>query len=89
MAKVYQLLIDGGVYNGKRYLSRETCDLFLTHTSNADAICSNAVYSLLKEDDMLFVGTYMGGLSYTPVSYTHLKYLCSLLLMVNGGWLCV
>ena len=33
MAKVYQLLIDGGVYNGKRYLSRETCDLFLTHTS--------------------------------------------------------
>ena len=33
VAKVYQLLIDGGVYNGKRYLSRETCDLFLTHTS--------------------------------------------------------
>ena len=38
----------------------------IEHTSNADAICSNAVYSLLKEDDMLFVGTYMGGLSYTP-----------------------
>ena len=38
----------------------------IEHTSNADAICSNAVYSLLKEDDMLWVGTYMGGLSYTP-----------------------
>ena len=38
----------------------------IEHTSNADAICSNAVYSLLKEDDMLFVGTYMSGLSYTP-----------------------
>lgn len=25
----------------------------IEHTSNADAICSNAVYSLLKEDDML------------------------------------
>lgn len=38
----------------------------IEHTSNPDAICSNAVYSLLKENDMLFVGTYMGGLSYTP-----------------------
>lgn len=33
VAKVYQLFIDGGVYDGKRYLSKETCDLFLTHTS--------------------------------------------------------
>lgn len=33
VAKVYQMLIDGGVYDGKRYLSTETCDLFLTHTS--------------------------------------------------------
>lgn len=33
VAKVYQMLIDGGVYEGKRYLSAETCDLFLTHTS--------------------------------------------------------
>lgn len=38
----------------------------LEHTSGMDAICSNAVYSMLKKDDMLFVGTYMGGLSYTP-----------------------
>ena len=33
VAKVYQMLIDGGIYKGKRYLSKETCDLFLTHTS--------------------------------------------------------
>lgn len=33
VAKVYQMLIDGGVYGGKRYLSKETCDFFLTHTS--------------------------------------------------------
>lgn len=33
VAKVYQMLIDGGIYGGKRYLSKETCDLFLTHTS--------------------------------------------------------
>lgn len=38
----------------------------IEHTSDMNAICSNAVYSLLKVDDMLFVGTYMGGLSYTP-----------------------
>ena len=31
----------------------------IEHTSNADAICSNAVYSLLKEDDML--GRYLHG----------------------------
>lgn len=33
VAKVYQMLIDGGVYEGKRYLTQETCDLFLTRTS--------------------------------------------------------
>jgi beta-glucosidase-like glycosyl hydrolase/CubicO group peptidase (beta-lactamase class C family) len=33
VAKVYQMLIDGGIYEGRRYLSKETCDLFLTHTS--------------------------------------------------------
>lgn len=33
VARVYQMLIDGGVYQGKRYLSKETCGLFLTHTS--------------------------------------------------------
>ncbi len=33
VANVYQMLIDGGVYKGKRYLSKETCHLFLTHTS--------------------------------------------------------
>lgn len=33
VARVYQMLLDGGVYNGQRYLSKETCQLFLTHTS--------------------------------------------------------
>ncbi len=33
VAKVYQMLIDGGMYEGIRYLSKETCDLFLTRTS--------------------------------------------------------
>lgn len=39
----------------------------IEHTADSKGICSNAVYSLLKDGDMLFVGTYMGGLSYTPV----------------------
>lgn len=38
----------------------------IEHVAGTDGICSNAIYSLLKEGDMLFVGTYMGGLSYTP-----------------------
>ena len=33
VAKVYQMLIDGGMYNGKRYFSLETCNLFMTKTS--------------------------------------------------------
>lgn len=33
VAKVYQMLINGGVYDSVRYLSKETCDLFLNHTS--------------------------------------------------------
>lgn len=33
VASVYQLLLDGGVYEGKRYLSEETCRLFTTQTS--------------------------------------------------------
>lgn len=38
----------------------------IEHAADNKGICSNAVYSLLKDGDMLFVGTYMGGLSYTP-----------------------
>lgn len=38
----------------------------IEHAADSKGICSNAVYSLLKDGDMLFVGTYMGGLSYTP-----------------------
>lgn len=34
VAKVYQMLIDGGMYNGKRYFSLETCNLFMTKTSH-------------------------------------------------------
>ena len=33
VAKVYQLLIDGGQFNGKRLLSMETCRLFMTKKS--------------------------------------------------------
>ena len=38
----------------------------MEHSVHENAICSNAVYSLLKDKDVLYVGTYMGGLSYTP-----------------------
>ena len=34
VAKVYQMLIDGGMYDGKRYFSLETCNLFMTKTSH-------------------------------------------------------
>lgn len=40
--------------------------LSIEHTVGIDGICSNAVYSLLKHEDILYVGTYMGGMSYTP-----------------------
>lgn len=33
VAKVCQLLVDGGQFDGKRYISAETCRLFLTKTS--------------------------------------------------------
>ena len=33
VAKVYQMLIDGGQFNGKRLLSMETCRLFMTKKS--------------------------------------------------------
>ncbi len=38
----------------------------MLHSAQADGICSSAVYTFLKEKDLFFVGTYMGGLSYTP-----------------------
>ena len=34
VAKVYQMLVDGGQYEGKRYLSLETCQLFMNKKSN-------------------------------------------------------
>ena len=33
VAKVYQMLVDGGQYEGKRYLSLETCQLFMNKKS--------------------------------------------------------
>lgn len=33
LAKIYQMLLDGGEWRGKRYLSEETCRLFTTETS--------------------------------------------------------
>ena len=39
----------------------------LLHTSHEDGICSSAVYTFLKEGNLFFVGTYMGGFCYTPV----------------------
>lgn len=38
----------------------------IEHSIQENAICSNAIYSLLKDKNILFVGTYMSGLSYTP-----------------------
>lgn len=38
----------------------------IEHSLGTDGICSNAVYSLLKDKNTLYVGTYMGGFSYTP-----------------------
>lgn len=33
VAKVYQLFVDKGMYGGKRYISQNTCDLFMNHLS--------------------------------------------------------
>lgn len=33
VAKVYQMLVDGGVYGGKRYLTQETCQFFMNRKS--------------------------------------------------------
>ncbi len=33
VAKVYQMLADGGIYDGKRYLTQETCRLFMNRKS--------------------------------------------------------
>ena len=33
VAEIFQLLLDKGVYQGRRYLMAETCELFQNHTS--------------------------------------------------------
>lgn len=47
------------VYTGRKTASIE-------HTLHENSLCSNAIYSLYVSNDVLFVGTYMGGISYTP-----------------------
>ena len=34
VAKVFQLFLDKGMYGGRRYISRNTCELFMKHVSN-------------------------------------------------------
>ncbi|WP_259301018.1 ligand-binding sensor domain-containing protein [Bacteroides oleiciplenus] len=38
----------------------------IEHVSGGNGISSNAVYSFLKDGDTYWIGTYMGGLNYTP-----------------------
>ena len=33
VAEIHQMFIDKGMYKGKRYISQQTCDLFMNHTS--------------------------------------------------------
>lgn len=42
----------------------------IEHTEAAGSISSNAVYSFLREGDITWIGTYMGGLNYTPTQGT-------------------
>jgi Predicted periplasmic ligand-binding sensor domain len=38
----------------------------IEHKNDETSISSNAVYSFLQDDDILWIGTYMGGLNYNP-----------------------
>jgi ligand-binding sensor domain-containing protein/AraC-like DNA-binding protein len=40
------------------------------HDADAQGISSNAVYSFLKDGDIFWIGTYMGGVNYNP-QYEH------------------
>jgi len=55
--------------NGLKIISMQTGQVLesIEHTSDKSGISSNAVYSFLKDGDIFWVGTYMGGLNYTPV----------------------
>lgn len=54
---------------GIKIVSMQTGEILhsIEHTSDGSGINSNAVYSFLKDGNIYWVGTYMGGLSYTPV----------------------
>ena len=47
VAQIYQMLLNGGELNGKRYLSKETCRLF---TTTVAIFLDIFVYRLLKAD---------------------------------------
>lgn len=38
----------------------------IEHKVGEGGLCSNAIYALHKDRNILYIGTYMGGLSYTP-----------------------
>ncbi len=61
-------LLVGTNGNGVKGIDTATGEISFSieHTGKRGGICSNAVYSLLQDGDVLFVGTYMGGFCYTP-----------------------
>jgi ligand-binding sensor domain-containing protein/AraC-like DNA-binding protein len=54
---------------GLNIVSMQTGEVLesVEHTSDGNGISSNAIYSFLKDGNTYWVGTYMGGLNYTPV----------------------
>lgn len=55
--------------NGLKIVSTKTGEIVdsIEHNSEGNGISSNAVYSFLKDGNIYWIGTYMGGLNYTPV----------------------
>lgn len=55
--------------NGLKIVSMKSGEVLssIEHTSDGNGISSNAVYSFLKDGNIYWIGTYMGGLNYTPV----------------------
>lgn len=54
--------------SGVKKVSVATGEVLSTieHVLGGNGISSNAVYSFLKDGDVYWIGTYMGGLNYTP-----------------------
>lgn len=55
--------------NGLKIISMQTGEVLssIEHTPDGNCISSNAVYSFLKDGNIYWIGTYIGGLNYTPV----------------------